>query len=219
MSPAVNQITKQIAPPLTRVFNAIRKPEIWKKATNAFMEEDAVQTFALVSGISKDAINCIYYVTQSATNEKIPEDKRPFVASLDLSNGLLNVTLQAAIGYYVKKYNGTLFDNYIGKKIKVNKTIAKNGFGVLVTLVATQILTKRVLVPFIATPMASMFKKNFEAKKKTQAANGDTVEIKKDDQSAKRAMVDSTTPASAISNDAKATTNLLDMQLSKTAKK
>lgn len=41
--------------------------------------------------ITKDAVNCGFYTYQSATNEKIPEDKRGFVAALDLVNGIINV--------------------------------------------------------------------------------------------------------------------------------
>lgn len=45
----------------------------------------------VVSLISKDAINCAFYTYQSYNNEKIPEDKRKFVAALDLINGIINV--------------------------------------------------------------------------------------------------------------------------------
>lgn len=48
----------------------------------------------VLSFVSKDAVNCVIYTTQSATNKKIPEEKRPFVASLDLINGVLNVAGQ-----------------------------------------------------------------------------------------------------------------------------
>lgn len=74
--------------------------------------EDAVKnpaSFAtkmmMFSFVTKDAINCAIYTTQSATNEKIPEDKRPFVASLDFFNGIFNVVGQA--GAYV------LFDKFL----------------------------------------------------------------------------------------------------------
>lgn len=50
----------------------------------------------VLSFITKDAINCALYTYQSATNEKIPEDKRGFVAALDCFNGILNV-----VGQYV----------------------------------------------------------------------------------------------------------------------
>lgn len=74
--------------------------------------EDAVKnpaSFAtkmmMFSFVTKDAINCAIYTTQSWTNDKIPPDKRPFVASLDFFNGIFNVLGQA--GAYV------LFDKFL----------------------------------------------------------------------------------------------------------
>jgi len=51
---------------------------------------------------------------------------------------------------------------------------SKTGFTVLFINIAMQILTKRILTPLIATPMATFFKKRFEAadeKKKAQQGN------------------------------------------------
>lgn len=55
-----------------------------------------VGIFMVSSFVSKDAVNCAFYTYQSATNEKIPEDKRPFVAMLDFSQGIFNVVGQIA---------------------------------------------------------------------------------------------------------------------------
>ena len=143
----------------------------------------AVGTIAIISGLSKDVINCYYYVTQSLKNEKIPEEKRKFVASLDLSNGILNVITQLAIGIPLVKLTDKVFDSKIAKyftdketdkifkSIKTqtsydkiyeiaqkNKSLAKAGFAALIALVGTQIVAKRIIVPLIATPMASFFK-------------------------------------------------------------
>lgn len=58
----------------------------------------------VVSLISKDAINCAFYTYQSLHNEKIPEDKRGFVAALDFVNGIINVGGQIAAFALVDKY-------------------------------------------------------------------------------------------------------------------
>lgn len=50
----------------------------------------------VLSFVSKDAVNCILYTYQSYNNKKIPEDKRKFVAFLDLFNGIINVGGQIA---------------------------------------------------------------------------------------------------------------------------
>ncbi len=155
----------------------------------------AAATLAMISNISKDGVNCYYYVTQSLKNEKIPEEKRKFVASLDLSNGILNIITQLAVGIPVIKMASKIFDNKIApkyfskkaaenmyKKINPkmslekfygrfsrNRSLAKTGMGVITTLVATQVFAKRVIVPLIATPMASFFKKKMEKGNAVQA--------------------------------------------------
>lgn len=58
----------------------------------------------VLSFITKDAVNCALYTYQSATNEKIPEDKRGFVAALDFFNGILNVGGQMASFYLVEQF-------------------------------------------------------------------------------------------------------------------
>lgn len=50
----------------------------------------------VLSFITKDVINCGFYTYQSLHNEKIPEDKRGFVAALDFVNGVINVGGQLA---------------------------------------------------------------------------------------------------------------------------
>ncbi len=56
---------------------------------------------ATVSCLTKDGTNCAYYVTQSLANERIPDDKRNFVAGLDLANGILNIITQLAFALYI----------------------------------------------------------------------------------------------------------------------
>ncbi|MCQ2958519.1 MAG: hypothetical protein MJ180_06450 [Candidatus Gastranaerophilales bacterium] len=144
-------------------------------------------TITTLSCVSKDAVNCAFYTWQSCTNKRIPDDKRNFVAGLDLSNGILNVTLQLGAGLlFDKVVFPKLYDDFIGKKCfeklpqklvekykdlslakaeqhtKLLNKLARNGLMVIGTLVLTQILVKRVLVPSIATPMATYFKEKFD---------------------------------------------------------
>ena len=73
-------------------------------------------TIAKVSSIAKDAVACYYYVTQTLDNDKIPEEKRKFVAALDLSNGILNVALQLVVGSITEKYAKKCFDNHLANR-------------------------------------------------------------------------------------------------------
>lgn len=74
----------------------------------------------VISLVSKDAANGVIYTYQSATNKRIPEDKRSFNAWLDALQGVFNVGGQL-ISYYIvdsiftpklfgKRYSGTLKD-------------------------------------------------------------------------------------------------------------
>lgn len=68
----------------------------------------------VLSFITKDAVNCALYTYQSATNEKIPEDKRGFVAALDFFNGILNVGGQMLSAWiveqkFIPKWQGKLY--------------------------------------------------------------------------------------------------------------
>lgn len=80
----------------SKIGSGINKFVKWSPVSK-FLEEGVKDpaSFAakmmVTSLISKDAVNCIIYTTQSANNKRIPEDKRGFNAFLDLFNGILNV--------------------------------------------------------------------------------------------------------------------------------
>ena len=74
----------------------------------------------------------------------------------------------------------TTYENFvkgIKPKIEKNAKYARLGFTVLTVNIAMQILTKRIITPLIATPLASVFKKIFEdadAKKAQKASQNKT---------------------------------------------
>jgi len=75
------------------------------------MKPETAAKLALWSTMTKDAINCIWYTYQSATNEKIPEEKRKFVAFMDFFNGLINVAVPWIIGdRIITKYTDKFID-------------------------------------------------------------------------------------------------------------
>lgn len=187
-----------------KVLNNKTLNKVYNYAKNN--EESFVSRVALVSALTKDAFGCYYYVTQSLDNDKIPEDKRKFVAALDLANGILNVGIQLTVGLWIdNNAKNWLKSINVGKALKientekiaakitpmVNKTLNKNfsvesvdkflgkqlmgqngkvykwlnvGFRATIMLVATQIIIKRMVVPFLATPLASWFKNNYMTK-------------------------------------------------------
>lgn len=101
--------------------------------------------FGVLTNCVKDTVGCVYYVKQSLNNDKIPEDKRKFVASLDLANGILMVLTQIILGFSISSpkmqkiwttklfghLNDETFRNKLFEKIKNNetfRTISKEGF-------------------------------------------------------------------------------------------
>lgn len=183
----------------------------WKNFVST--KGDAAAKIALVSTITKDAVNCYYYTTQSYNNKKIPEDKRKFVAAMDFVNGVLNVGIQFLLGSIVESKGEQIFDALTKSKFSTeavekfrNKLLAssnkkvnllaesvdliknglknhqkacKSGFKVLSVLLVTQVFVKRVIVPFIATPLASLAKKQLdknEAADKSQSTKNDNNE-------------------------------------------
>lgn len=177
--------------------------KIARKAGNEVYNNNRryIDGLGVASIIAKDGLGCYLYVTQSLNNEDIPDDKRKFVASLDLTNGLLMIALQLLMFFTVShkvcqtkmfdKFFGRLFDRPIKKtyqaivknqpgfedmnsikftqefeKIRSN---VKDAFGGLTSLAAATIVGKRMLVPFIATPLAGKVEKKMnerEAKQK-----------------------------------------------------
>ena len=157
-----------------RGINKVANSSIMKKAFSERAGEMAA-TIALASTTTKDAVNCYYYTNQSLHNKKIPEEKRKFVAAIDLSNGILNVVSQLTIGAYIKNQLPQTFDKWFKNTSLTGGTLkaAKNGFVVLGTLVFAQIILKRVLTPFLATPIAHYIKEFGEKRLKLKALNSE----------------------------------------------
>lgn len=144
---------------LEKGINAIANSKAMKAAFSERAGEMAA-TVALVSTTTKDAVNCYYYTNQSLHNEKIPEEKRKFVGAIDFSNGFMNVLSQLTLGAYIKNKLPQTFDKLFKNTRLTGGTLkaAKNGFVVLGTLIFAQIILKRVLTPFLATPLAHYIK-------------------------------------------------------------
>ena len=93
----------------------LRQLEKGRNSPNKFAAGMLVTTI-----VSKDLVGCALYTTQSLKNKKIPPEKRKFVASLDLMNGILMVGGQLVVGKLIenklipkltgKTFTGTLKD-------------------------------------------------------------------------------------------------------------
>jgi len=208
-------VTYGLKRPLNRVANTGLMKNVCKNFQDGNMKY--IAAWAVGSMVLKDGLGCYMYVKQSLANKDIPEEKRKFVAALDLANGGLMILAQlimfktisnkafqdkmfnkvfgkyferaAKKGYKDVIRTGSEFKGMNGKEFGKEFNMAfdkfhgniKNTFGLLTTLVASTIIAKRIIVPFIATPLAEKAKgllskgddKNKEAHKDTftQSAN------------------------------------------------
>lgn len=189
-------------------LNPLEKPIAWllKKGSDTRLAKHAgdkvfandrkfIDGLGVASIIAKDGLGCYLYVTQSLNNKEIPDDKRKFVAALDLTNGVLMIAFQLLMFFTVShkvcqtkmfdKFFGKMFDRPIQKTyraitkkepmfkdvgdmqfsedfIKIRNNV-KDAFGGLTSLAAATIVGKRMLVPFVATPLADKVKDKMEA--------------------------------------------------------
>ena len=173
-------------------LDALSKTKVVDKVCKSYVDDNTkfIAGVGLSSILLKDGLGCYMYVKQSLNNEKIPEEKRKFMASLDLANGGLMILSQLGTFFTLsnKKVQGKIFGKLFGKNftraakkgylaiLKKNdlfkkitgkefnmafdsfKSKAQGTFGVVSTLIASSILAKRVIVPFIATPLAEKAK-------------------------------------------------------------
>jgi hypothetical protein len=102
---------------ITSVNNKVGSFMNWtSKKCSGFLEKGykepakTAATMMVVSFITKDVINCAMYTTQSLNNKEIPEDKRNFVAFMDLFNGIINVFGQIGSFCLVEKYLVPFFE-------------------------------------------------------------------------------------------------------------
>ncbi len=187
--------------PIKNRFDRLFSSKIGKQVFSKNPTALQLANLALISTITKDGVNCYYYVTQSLRNKEIPDEKRKFVAALDLSNGIMNVLIPLVTGTYInkfttKKFDSVIADKYFGKEAaqkmvnvlkkakvqdaekaaeiltNVSKKAGKAGFAVITSLVFAQVLCKRIITPSLATPLADVFKRQFEKAEAKKAANG-----------------------------------------------
>lgn len=99
-----------------------------KQLEKGYTDEARYAASMLVTTIvSKDIVGCFLYTYQSLHNKKIPEEKRKFVAALDLMNGFIMVFGQLLVGKIIdakltpkllSKFTGLL--KYKGDKVGKN---------------------------------------------------------------------------------------------------
>lgn len=190
----VNKINPVVEYVLNKPLNFFSNRKIVKRTGTEGYNHNRrfIDGLGVASIVAKDGLGCYLYVTQSMNNKDIPDDKRKFVAALDLTNGLLMIAFQILMFFTVsnKVFQTKMFNKAFGKVFnnrplkKMYQQILKNKeeyknidgieftkkfenfgnqvkdvLGALTSLAAATIIGKRMLVPFIATPLAGKVEK------------------------------------------------------------
>lgn len=209
----VNKINPFIEATVMRPLRWASERKFIKNAGNHVYNNNRnyIDGLGVTSIILKDGLGCYLYVTQSLNNKDIPDDKRKFVASLDLTNGLLMIGFQLLMFFASKKALSKIFDKTCGKMFdrpvkKLYQQLVKNKPGYeningvkftqefekirdnvkdafigIASLASATIVGKRMLVPFIATPLAGKVEKKMnerDAAKKAGPADKNKPEDK-----------------------------------------
>lgn len=113
----ISSVGSKIGEYASKGFGALGKNKKISKLCDKFYEDPIkyVGYATLASLATKDAVGCYLYVTQSLNNKKIPEDKRRFVANMDLTNGILNVITQIGLTFGLKKAYDPIFNKMLKK--------------------------------------------------------------------------------------------------------
>ena len=203
-----NWLNKAYTYGFKRPFIALSEMPLMDKGYASFRSNNrkVINGIGIASIILKDGVGCWMYVHQSLNNDKIPEDKRRFVAALDLANGGLMILAQILMHVTIsnKIVQTKMFEKFFGKNFdrnaqKMIQAVLKNtekykntpsqeiaesfakmkgsvcdAFGTLTSLFAATTIGKRVIVPFIATPLAGKVEERMNRGRKQPVVDKET---------------------------------------------
>lgn len=148
-------------------INAITQSNFFNKHLQKVINDDAFAAKTIVTcSVLKDVFAYTVRYKTTMDNEKIPEKRRPFVAAMDLASGVVTAVAQIVVGFAIAspKLQGKLWDALFKNAQFKNIGLAKKGFATILALVGSGVITERVLVPLIATPMAEKLKNKYFTK-------------------------------------------------------
>ena len=143
-------------------LNKITSSELVNKHIKKAIVDDTFAAKTLVAiNVAKDVFAYGARFTTTMKNKEIPEEKRPFVASMDLMSGVVTAAMQIGVGFSLAnpKFQDKIWDKTF-KNCTFNDVVAaKKGFSQILALIGSTVLAERILVPLIATPAAEQFEK------------------------------------------------------------
>lgn len=212
----ISSFTNSIMKGASKALGVITKSKPVQWVGDEFQKnpEKALAYATVASIVVKDGVGCYKYVTQSLNNKEIPEERRNFVAALDLSNGILMILAQIGMFFAMRKFSEPIFNKLfkksfnpqnaenIASRIRMQQRAeGKDGmrrlvfdkeynkvrkdaldlFKFVVDIAAATIVGKRIIVPFIATPIANNIKDKLDLKPSDKKEDSSKIEIDEDD--------------------------------------
>lgn len=140
----------------------------------------------VLSVVSKDLVGALVLFDQTLHNKKIPENKRKYLASYEITSGSYNVIFPLTVGFlytsesFKHKSAKALFNKYyvdpkdlkaavapardiLEAKMKVFEK-GNKGLAQFVAIIFTAIVSKRIIGPFVSGPMATIFREKVLSK-------------------------------------------------------
>lgn len=120
--------------------------------------------FMVGTNVAKDIVAYSSRAVSSLHNDEIPKDKKPFVVAMDAVTVFTTSTMQVLAGLMIAnpKVNSFIQKNLFKKQSENIRPILQNTFLSLSTLIFSGIITERVFVPLVTTPVAEALKKKFQ---------------------------------------------------------
>lgn len=146
------------------MIKPITQSNIFNNHLRKVIENDAFAAKTIVTcSVMKDVFAYTVRYKTTMDNEKIPEKRRPFVAAMDLASGVVTAIAQIAVGFSIAspKVQNKLWNSLFKNSTFKDVAIAKKSFATILALVGSGVITERVIVPLIATPLAEKFEKKY----------------------------------------------------------
>lgn len=148
------------------INNIANNKSLLSHIDKSIMNSNYAAKILIGASVAKDAFEYAISYKQTLENKKImPASKRKLVASLDLSTGILSCLAQIILGFTIsnkniqEKVSNFLFKDLINAKQFKALEKCNTGLVIISSLLISTVVVKRILVPFIATPLASLISK------------------------------------------------------------
>ncbi len=152
---------------MSSMINKITQSTGFNNHLKRVINDDAFAAKTIVvCSVMKDVFAYTVRYKTTMDNEKIPEKRRPFVAAMDMASGIVTAIAQIAVGFSIAspKLQNKLWNAMFKDAKFKNIGVAKKSFATILALVGSGVITERIIVPLLATPLAEYMEKKYFTK-------------------------------------------------------